>query len=119
MIYRDAIHSDDNHWVLDLNPEAGTIARAFLAGEYDLLTFTRTRSPTTTALGEFLDATAGLPFIVQRNGAGDVLITARPFGETLLLTGRTADVLCGYLDERVVRMEDRFDMTVRQAIRAV
>lgn len=119
MIYRNVVHSSDAHWQLDRSSEAGAIARTFLAGEYDLLQFTRTRHQMVTDLGEFLEATKGLPLVVQRGDGGNVLVTARPRGESLLLTGRTADVLSGYLDEKIVRMEDRFDMTVRQAIRVV
>ncbi|HEU4521052.1 MAG TPA: hypothetical protein VFT12_03555 [Thermoanaerobaculia bacterium] len=119
MIYRNLPDVRDRAWSAVENAEAGTIARDFLVCEYDLLRFTRTQNSTVSDLGGFLDATEGFPLLVHRDGAGEVLVTSKPWSESLLLTGRTADVLCGYLDHKVVRMEDRFDMTVRQSVRAM
>ncbi|HUP44892.1 MAG TPA: hypothetical protein VM779_05205 [Thermoanaerobaculia bacterium] len=118
MIYRNARHSDEGQWSLEHNPEAGVIARDFLSGELDLLKFVSPASAPARDLGAFLDSARDLPLSVYHSAAGELLITIDPWSETLLLTGRTADVLSAYINNRIVRMEDRFDMTVRQAVRA-
>ena len=119
MIYRNPAHSQNHIWSLETNPDAGNIARNFLSGELDLLRFTMPENPAARDLAEFLDAAAGAPLLVHRSVTGELLITARPWSESLFLTGRTADVLSAYIHNRIVRMEDRFDMTVRQAVRAM
>ena len=119
LIYRNAPHSLDHTWLLENNPQAGSIARDFLSGELDLLRFTAPSGPAARDLRDFLEATSGAPLVVHRSPTGEILVTARPWSESLLLTGRTADVLSAYIHNRVVRMEDRFDMTVRQTVRAM
>lgn len=119
MIYRNFNMPMRLHWWPDVNPEAGSIARDFLVGECELLRFTRAVGDVLSDLAAFLDASAGLPLVVGRAASGEILLSVEPWSESLLLTGRTADVLSGYLDRKVVRMEDRFDMTVRQSVRAM
>jgi hypothetical protein len=117
MIYRNSEQACSTRWARELNPDGGTIAREFLAGELDLMLFTRSSSPVTEDLAAFLAAASELE--VYRSDDGDLLIRAVPWSDSLLLTGRTAHVLCSYLDSQIVRMEDRFDMTVRHAAMAV
>jgi hypothetical protein len=119
VIYRNSSQANNREWTLDENPEAPSVARDFLAGEYDLLVFTRAKTPARADLEQFLESTKGMPLIVQRASNGDVLVTGPLGRDRLLLTGRTADVLCGYLDNKIVRMEDRFDMTVRRSFAAL
>lgn len=119
MIYRNVNMPMRLHWWPETNPEAGSIARDFLVGERDLLRFTRAEGEVVSELEAFLEVSAGLSLVVRRAPSGEILLSVDPWSESLLLTGRTAEVLSGYLDRKVVRMEDRFDMTVRQAVRAM
>ncbi len=119
MIYRNSSMPLRLHWWPDTNREAGSIARDFLVGEYELMRFTRSGDEIAHDLRAFLDASEGLPLVVRRAASGEILISVDPWAESLLLTGRTADVLAGYIDQKIVRMEDRFDMTVRQSVRAM
>jgi hypothetical protein len=43
-------------------------------------------------------------------------VHAENAGETLLITGKTAEVLCAYIDSEPVRTEDRADMTLRRVM---
>jgi hypothetical protein len=113
LIYRNTDLVRNTHWSLETNPEAGSIARQFLVGEYELLKLAHVRSSTVVDLRIFIEASKDLAIEVQRAANGDLLITARDAEEVLMLTGRTASVLRGYLDEEPVRMQDRFDMTQR------
>jgi hypothetical protein len=119
MIYRNSSLSARLHWLPELNPDASEIARNFLTGEWDLMRLTLTSGDIVNDLAAFLDTSAGLPLVVRRAASGEILISVDPWSESLLLTGRTADVLSSYLDQKIVRMEDRFDMTVRHGGRAM
>ena len=116
MIYRNSDLAQRFHWRPEPGDQAGMIARDFLAGELDLLRFSGADVPLMRDLSFFLESAQGLDVLVHRSATGELLISAGPWSEALLLTGRTADVLRAYLDSHVVRMEDRFDMTVRQAV---
>ena len=111
MIYRKTDLTTSLYWKPDANENAGDVARTFLSGEYELLTFTRVRSTAVADLRIFLDAVAGTELSVRRALSGEVLI--RGGSESLVVTGQTAHVLRGYLDEQTVTMQDRFDMTQR------
>ncbi len=113
MIYRNSERAGEHEWERDPSADAGPIARDFLAGELDLLRFTNGPADVIAELATFLDSAAGLSLSVDRAPTGEILISAGPWAESLLLDGRTADVLRAYLDREVVRMEDRLDMTVR------
>ena len=119
MIYRNSNMPMRLHWWPDVNPEAGEIARNFLIGECDLLRLTRASGEIVNELAAFLNASSGSSLVVRRAASGEILISVDPWSESLLLTGRTADVLSGYLDQKIVRMEDRFDMTLRHGARAM
>jgi hypothetical protein len=106
------------HWWPDVNPDACEIARNFLTGECELMQLTHTSGEIANDLAAFLDASRGSQLVVRRAASGEILISVDPWSESLLLTGRTADVLSGYLDQKIVRMEDRFDMTVRHGVRS-
>ena len=117
LIYRNTDLARNTQWSPDANRDAGSIAREFLVGEYELLKLAHVRSSAVVDLRIFLEASESLPIEVQRAANGDLLITSHQAVEALMLTGRTASVLRGYLDEEPVRMQDRFDMTQRiQAI---
>ena|SRR5688572_2592174 len=119
MIYPNSNMPTRLHWWPDVNPDAGEIARNFLTAECELMRLTRTSGDIANDLAAFLDASAGSLLVVRRAASGEILISVDPWSESLLLTGRTADVLSGYLDQKIVRMEDRFDMTVRHGTRAM
>ena len=99
-------------WKPDANPNAGTIARDFLIGELEILKLGHVRGSAVVDLRIFLEAIGDGGLKVLRAPGGEIVI-AGDAGEGLLLTGRTASVLRGYLDEQPVTMQDRFDMTQR------
>ena len=99
-------------WRRDTDPNAGPIARDFLIGELEILKLGHVRSSAIVDLRIFLEVAAGGDIEVSRGPVGELLI-AGDSGESLLITGRTASVLRGYLDEQTVTMQDRFDMTQR------
>lgn len=111
MIYRNTELTTSLYWKPDPNEEAGDIARTFLTGEYEILTLARVRSAAVADLRLFLDAVSDASLSVRRAHSGEVLVKAGD--ESLVVTGRTAHVLRGYLDEETVTMQDRFDMTQR------
>lgn len=119
MIYRNSPMASKLNWWTEPNAGAGEIAREFLSGERELLQFVRAENDMLLDLIVFLEATRGLSLTVRRSVGGELLVTALPWAESLLLTGRTADVLRGYIDNQMVRMADRFDMTVRQSVRSM
>lgn len=100
-------------WQPVTNPEAPSIVRHFLAGERELLRLAGGMGPAARDLGEFLDAVDDEPLVVEQAAGGEVLVRPRGDGPTLLVTGKTADVLGAYIHDEPVRMEDRFDMTQR------
>ena len=113
MIYRNTDLARNIQWSVDANPDAGSIARNFLLGEYELLRLVHGRTGPVADLRLFIEASEDLPVEVGRAANGDLLISARAAAETIMLTGRIAAVLRGYLDDEPVRMQDRFDMTQR------
>lgn len=115
MIYRNSDLARNIDWTPHRNQRAGEIARLFLAGESDLLELASARTSAVLVLTRFLENSAGSPLMVERARSGELLVRAG-MDEALLVTGRTATVLAGYLDEELVLMQDRFDMTVRQHI---
>ncbi len=116
MIYRNSEQARNIEWTPHLNQRAGEIARLFLAGESDLLELASARTSAVLVLTRFLEISADSPLMVERARSGELLVRAGLVDEALLVTGRTATVLAGYLDEELVLMQDRFDMTVRQHI---
>src|SRR5262249_18658868 len=103
-------------WLPDRNSGASEIARTFLRSEYELLCLARVQSSSVTDLEQFLRNTAGAPLAVERSTSDELLISAPAVGETLLITGKTAEVLCAYIDSEPVRTEDRADMTLRRSM---
>lgn len=114
MIYRNTELTTTLYWMPDANGEAADIARTFLTGEYEILTLTRVRSAAVADLELFLHAVSGAEISVRRAHTGEVLVAAE--SESLVVTGRTAAVLRGYLDAERVTMQDRFDMTQRMQV---
>ncbi len=114
MIYLNLELIDDRRWLGEPKLDAGEIVRDFLAGERDLLELEQSSSCALTSLNRFLESAADRPICVERSVTGEILI--RPIGasDVLLVTGRTADVVAGYLDNTPVWMEDRGDMTLRR-----
>ncbi len=116
MIYRNSDLIRNIHWTPDDNPAAGTIALQFLLGERELLHLAHVRSSAIVSLTVFLENSADDDLIVDRGTGGYLLIGSSATSDTLLLTGKTAEVLRSYLDDEPVSMRDRADMTVRRRI---
>ena len=112
MIVRSNGMTQLNGWKRESNPNAGSIARDFLIGELEILKLGHVRSSAIIDLRVFLEASGDRPIEVWRAPAGEIIV-AGDSDECLFLTGRTASVLRGYLDEQTVTMQDRFDMTQR------
>jgi hypothetical protein len=116
MIFYNAEISRSMTWSAPLADEAGDVARKFLEGEWQLLQLTRSHAAAAIALSAFLEATKDFSLTVHRNANGGEILVRPSLGPTLLVTGKTASVLSSYLDEAPVRMQDRFDMTVRRRV---
>ena len=114
MIYRNHDRLNDLRWLGEPNLQAGEIVRDFLIGERDLLELEHGHTRALGNLDCFLEGAANRPICVERAVTGEILIRAIGFRDSLLVTGRTADVLAGYLDSTPVWMEDRNDMTIRR-----
>ncbi|HEV7922125.1 MAG TPA: hypothetical protein VGR02_15165 [Thermoanaerobaculia bacterium] len=112
MLTLNADHAFRLQWEPDQNAEGAAIARRFLAGERELMRLDGSLAAGARDLHQFLEAT-GDALVVSRAASGEILIAPEGDGPTLLLSGKTADVLRAYLDDRPVRMQDRFDMTQR------
>lgn len=112
MIYRNSTQAREIVWWSEPNDEAGAIARRFLEGEHELLQLARARTSTIVDMTTFLENAGSASLTVRRAATGELLVSAYD-GEDLLLTGRTASVLRGYIDNEPVRMHERLDMTQR------
>src|ERR1051325_5109274 len=112
MLTLNAAHALNLPWESESNAEAGAVVRRFLAGERELMRLDGSLGAGARDLGEFLDATDDA-LVIRRAESGEILVTPEGDGPTLLVSGKTADVLRAYLDDRPVRMQDRFDMTQR------
>ena len=115
MIYRNSADADAMAWTLEGNAQAASIARAFLRSEQELLWLSRVNAKTADDIQHFLEVSGELSISVSRSAAGNILIRAEKATESLLITGKTAEVLRSYIDAEPVRMADRDDMTVRRA----
>jgi hypothetical protein len=114
MIFRNSSRVRELAWMGGANVRCSEIVRAFLVGERDLMKLARVRSTSIVDLQIFLDSAIGKLIFVERAPAGELLIRAVGSAESLLLTGRTAEVVNAYLDDNVVLMEDRAEMTIRK-----
>src|SRR5256886_1880604 len=116
VIYRNSAVAQQIRWSNDDTTDAPDIVRTFLRSEYDLLRLARVHTTSVTDLESFLKNTANAALTVQRSAAQELLICADNRDETLLITGKTAEVLCAYIDNEPVRTEDRADMTLRRVL---
>jgi hypothetical protein len=114
VIYRNTDLTRGITWIPEENPEAGDLARKFLEGERELLRLSRVRSTAIVPINIFLESATDTKLNVQRGVDGELLVRATDSGESLLLTGKTAEVLRSYIDGRPVSMDDRGDMTIRR-----
>lgn len=116
MIYRNSDRLDDVRWLAEPDLGAGEIVRDFLMGERNLIELERGYIAAVDDLEQFLRAADGLPLSVERGATGEILV--RPIGtsESLFITGRTAEVITGYIDRKPVWMDDRFEMTLRRRL---
>lgn len=112
MIYRNSLLANHVTWSLDDSPDAAEIARNFLRSECQILRLAAVASTTVADVESFLQHAGALS--VYRSAAADVLVRAD--NGDLLITGKTAEVLCGYIDQQLVSTEDRLDMTLRRVV---
>jgi hypothetical protein len=101
-------------WNRDDTLLAADIALVFLRGERDLLRVADVARDTVADLEKFLTLTEGLPLVVDRSAAGQLLVACEEAGETLFISGKTAEVLGAYIDCQPVHSQDRGDMTLRR-----
>jgi hypothetical protein len=116
VIYRNSSLVLQIRWTPDETADAPNIVRTFLRSEYDLLRLARVTSTSVTDLESFLKNSAGEPLTVERSSGQELLVRADGANETLLITGKTAEVLRAYIDSEPVRTEDRADMTLRRVM---
>ena len=116
VIYRNSVLAEQIKWSPDHTDGAPEIVRTFLRSEYDLLCLARVATSSVTDLEVFLKNSANLPLTIDRSAAQELLVRAERAGESLLITGKTAEVLRAYIDSEPVRTEDRADMTLRRVL---
>jgi hypothetical protein len=99
-------------WEPEENPEAGELALRFLDAEREMLRLKQVQSPLNSTLVDFLEYADKVA--VARGRRGELLVQANETAESLVLTGKTADVLRAYIDNEPVSTHDRADMTIRR-----
>lgn len=114
MIYRNSSLAQQLSWNRDDALLAADIVLVFLRGERDLLRLAQLAKSTVADLDLFLTQTDGKPLLVDRASAGQLRIACEETGDSLFVTGKTADVLRAYIDCQPVRGIDRDDMTLRR-----
>ena len=114
MIYRNSSLAKQLSWNRDDTILAADIVLVFLRGERDLLRLAKMAASTVADLDVFLTQTEGMSLVIDRSAAGQLLIACEETGESLFVTGKTADVLRNYIDCQPVRGIDREDMTIRR-----
>jgi len=116
LIYRNSLLAGHISWTVDQTVDAAEIACHFLRSECDLLRLARVAENTVADMEAFLKTTADSPVMVERSAADQILLTIRRTGDTLLITGKTAEVLRSYIDNQPVGTEDRDDMTLHRVM---
>ena len=114
MIYRNSSLAQQVSWEVDDTLLAADIVLVFLRGERDLLRLAQLAKKTVADLDAFLTESEGRPLAIERSAGGELLVTCETSGESLFVTGKTAEVLRNYIDCRPVRGIDRGDMTLRR-----
>jgi hypothetical protein len=115
MIYRNTDLARSITWTTEENPEAGDLAKKFLEGERELLQLAHVRSTAIAPINVFLESVVDNHVNVARGIAGELLVQATDSGESLLVTGKTAEVLRAYLEKKPVLTSDRDEMTLRRS----
>jgi hypothetical protein len=116
MIYRNSVLADQIRWTPDETADAADVARSFLRSEYELLRLARVEAASVSELESFLRNSADLPLTVEHSAGQEVLVRAGDTHETLLITGKTAEVLYSYINSEPVKSQDRADMTLRRRL---
>src|SRR5213595_1083236 len=98
MIIRNAPMASNIGWVRDENPRAVDIARRFLFGEIEILHLSRSQPSEVADIEGFLRISAEASSSVERSEAGHILLRMTKRDESLMITGKTAEVLGAYLD---------------------
>ena len=99
-------------WTSENAPDSEHVAKTFLQGERSLAAIRHDREIQET-LDTFLDAAGEDALLISTGIDGEIMLRTASAQQCLVLTGRTADVLSGYLHGETVTAQDRMDMTVR------
>jgi hypothetical protein len=116
VIYRNSPLVQQVSWSSDDTPFASDIALHFLRSERDLLRLANVAPIAVADLHTFLTATAGCRLIIERSSTGEIVVHDEESRESLLITGKTAEVLRSYIDCQPVFTADRLDMTLRRQL---
>ena len=116
MIYRNSSLAQQLSWDRDDTLLAADIVLVFLRGERDLLRLAQLAKNTVADLDMFLTQSEGKPLVVDRSAGGELLIRCEEAGESLFITGKTAEVLRAYIDCQPVHSNQRGDMTLRRHV---
>lgn len=116
MIHTDTMQhcSDPEHtvWEQILDPDG--LALKFLRDEGSLHCLADNKDlDLLDAMTTFLRAANELGYSVLRSQRGQLLLQTETKDHGLLIDGKTAEVLGNYLAGKMVKMEDRMDMTIR------
>lgn len=99
-------------WTSRDQPDSEHVAKTFLQGERSLAVLRNDREIQET-LDAFLNAAGEEALLISTGVDGEIMLRPASAEECIVLTGRTADVLSGYLHGENVTAQDRMDMTVR------
>jgi hypothetical protein len=99
-------------WASEKSPDSEHLARTFLQGERSLAAMHNDEQLQET-LDAFLNAAGEEPLLISSAATGEIMLEGAGGANCLVLDGRTADVLSGYLRGESVSAQDRMDMTVR------
>ena len=90
------------------------VAKTFLQGERSLAELQKNEQVAQLLHG-FLGAAGDAPLRIRTETDRSVIVSTGDGAACLLLTGRTAEVLLGYLRGDDVSIADRMDMTMRRS----
>lgn len=104
--------ADPIEWVTEDLPDEGHQARTFLQGERSLAAI-RKDEELQQLLDRFLSSAEEQPLLVSMALTGEIRVRSSSSSQSLLLDGRTAEVLAATLRGEQSSAQDRMDMTVR------
>lgn len=105
--------SPDLEWASENQNDEQHVARGFLQGERSLAVLQNDQT-TAAVLEDFLRSAGDEALEISEALTGEVRVTASHGSPSILITGKTAEVLRSYIEGDSVSVSDRMDMTFRR-----